>query len=226
MSMSDTITTIPAFGLTGGIASGKSTVARFLETFGAKIIDADHVGHELLLPSSPAYPQIISRFGPQILAAAEDSARDPAGEPAAINRQRLAAIVFADPEKLRALNAILHPLILLRILETIMETREREPGGVAVVEAPLIYEAGIEKNFLKVIVTWCRPEQQIERLLAKGGISRAETEARIAAQMAPVEKRRRADYLIDCSTTVENTQTQVNELYSKLQKMAARSRAE
>ncbi|MGH9432502.1 MAG: dephospho-CoA kinase [Terriglobia bacterium] len=214
--MSDEIAKIPAFGLTGGVASGKSTVAQYLQSLGAKIIDADRVGHELLRPGSPAYPLIISTFGPEVLTSAKESARAPQG---AIDRQRLAAIVFADPQKLRALNAILHPLILLRILEITAQHREREPGGVTVVEAPLIYEAEIEKNFVKVIVAWCRPEQQLERLLAKGGISHADAEARIAAQIAPDEKRRRADYVIDCSTTIEATGVQAKALYPELQRV-------
>ncbi|MGH9452450.1 MAG: dephospho-CoA kinase [Terriglobia bacterium] len=212
--MSDRIARIPAFGLTGGIASGKSTVAHFLEILGAKIIDADRVGHELLLPGSPAYPQIVSAFSPEILTSAGDAT-------GAIDRKRLAAIVFADPEKLRALNAILHPLILLRILEISMQNHEREPAGVTIVEATLIYEAGIEKNFLKVIATWCRPEQQLERLLAKGGISQAQAEARIAAQTAPEEKRRRADYVIDCSATIEATRVQAKALYAELASVMA-----
>ena len=207
--MQDKTLKIPAFGLTGGIATGKSTVAEHLERFGATIVDADRLGNELLIPGSPAYPQVISTFGREVLT--------PAGE---IDRKLLAAIVFADRERLQALDGILHPLILQRILEITRQTWEGEPGIVIVVEATLIYEARIERNFLKVIATWCRPEQQLERLLKKG-FSRDEAEARIASQIPAEEKSRRADYRIDCSTTLEATRSQVESLYPELQRLAA-----
>ena len=212
--MQDKTLKIPAFGLTGGIATGKSTVAEHLERFGATIVDADRLGNELLIPGSPAYPQVISTFGREVLT--------PAGE---IDRKLLAAIVFADRERLQALDGILHPLILQRILEITRQTWEGEPGIVIVVEATLIYEARIERNFLKVIATWCRPEQQLERLLQKG-FSQDEAEARIASQIPAEEKRRRADYRIDCSTTLEATRSQVESLYPELQRLAAGPKAE
>jgi len=225
--MSGTTTKLPAFGLTGGIASGKSTVARYLESLGAKVMNADQMGHELLIPGSPAYPQIISSFGREILIPTGESAAEPGREVVReIDRKRLAAIVFANPQKLRVLNAILHPMILQRILEITRQTWEGEPGIVIVVEATLIYETGIEKNFLKIIATWCRPEQQLERLLAKGEISREDADARIAAQIPLEQKCSRADYVIDCSASIDATQTQVKSLYPELRQVAAGSRAE
>jgi dephospho-CoA kinase len=196
------------FGLTGGVASGKSTAARMFEKLGAKIVDADRIGHEFLASTSPAYPEIIRHFGCEIL--------EPGGE---INRRRLGAMVFADPEELRALNAIVHPRIIARVEERAGRLAGENPGAIILVDAALIFEAGIGGRFAKVIVTWCRPEQQTERLIHKG-LSREEAEERIAAQFPIEEKRRRADFLIDSSGSLENTLGQVQALYARLQGFA------
>lgn len=197
------------FGLTGGIASGKSTVARMLESLGARVIDADRIGHELLRSPHPAYQEVVQRFGREIL--------DFTGE---IDRTRLAAVVFADPAKLRELNVILHPRIIARVEELAAQYHAESPHAVLVVDAALLFEAGIGGRFTKVLVVWCRPDQQVERLMAKTGLSREEAERRIAAQMPVEEKRRRADYEIDCSGSLEETRAQVDALYSELQQLA------
>lgn len=197
------------FGLTGGIASGKSTVGRFFSELGAKVIDADRLGHELVRPHLPAYLEIVYRFGRDILA--------PSGE---IDRKRLGDVVFSDPEKLRALNTILHPRIIERSEELAGQCLSENPQAVVLVEAALIFEAGMAERFAKIITAWCRPEQQLERLMATTGVSRKEAEQRLAAQMAPEEKRRRAHYMVDCSGSKENTRRQVAALYPELQRMA------
>ena len=196
------------FGLTGGVASGKTTVARMFEALGARIIDADQLGHELLRAASRAYQEVLAQFGREIL--------DASGE---INRGRLAALVFAEPSRLAALNAILHPKILNRVEEIAAEYRAVEPAAVILVEAALIYEAEVEDRLAKVIVAWCRPEQQIARLVAKTGMSRAEAERRIAVQMPVEEKRRRADCVIDCSGSVEDSRARVQTVYSDLKEL-------
>jgi dephospho-CoA kinase len=196
------------FGLTGGAASGKSTVARFFAELGAKAIDADRLGHELLRAPLPAYQEIVTRFGRKIL--------DASGE---IDRRKLGTMVFADPEKLHALNAILHPRIIAEIEELADQYRAQNPKGVVLVDAALIYEVGLTDRFAKILVAWCRPDQQMERLIAKGEISRQEAEQRLAAQMPPEEKRRRADYVIDCSGSKENTRRQVEALYPELKRI-------
>jgi dephospho-CoA kinase len=201
------------FGLTGGVASGKSTVARMLEGLGARIIDADRVGHELLRASQATYHELLRGFGNEIL--------DSRGE---IDRRRLGAIVFADPAKLRDLNGILHPRIMARVEELAAQYHAESPCAVIVVDAALLFEAGIGGRFTKVLVVWCRPEQQIERLMAKTGLSRQEAEQRIAAQMPVDQKRRRADYEIDSSGTLENTRAQVEALYPGLQRLASGTR--
>jgi dephospho-CoA kinase len=197
------------FGLTGGVASGKSTVAQMFAELGAKIIDADRLGHELIRAPQPAYHEVVSRFGFEIL--------DPQGE---IDRQRLGALVFADPEKLRTLNAILHPRIMERCDQLAEGFHLQDSRAVVLVDAALIYEANLAERFAKIIVTWCRSEQQLERLVARTGLSRAEAERRIAAQMPMEEKRRRADYLIDCSGELDQTRRQVVDLYTELQQLA------
>lgn len=200
------------FGLTGGIASGKTTVARMFEALGAKIIDADRIGHELLSAPRPAYQEVVQRFGKEIL--------DPSGE---IDRRRLGAVVFANPGKLRELNQILHPRIIDRVAELTCEHHSQDSRTVILVDAALIFEAGIGGRFRKVIMAWCRPEQQIERLTAKGGLSREEAEQRIHAQKPVEEKRRLADYVIDCSGSLEQARTQVEALYPELKRIVARA---
>jgi dephospho-CoA kinase len=198
------------FGLTGGIASGKSTVARMFQGLGAGIIDADRVGHAMLRSTSPAYAEIVQQFGSGIL----DAARE-------IDRRRLGRVVFSDPAKLAQLNAIVHPRIIARVEELAAQHQAEHPDSIVLVDAALIFEAGIGGRFTKVIVVGCRPEQQIERLMAKAGITRAQAGQRIAAQMPAEEKRRRADYVIDTSGTLESTHAQVVRVYRELERLAA-----
>lgn len=193
------------FGLTGGVASGKSTVAQNFRELGAQIIDADRIGHELLGKSSPAHTEVVRTFGRGVLSAS--------GE---IDRRLLGASVFADPGRLAELNAILHPRITARVEELAAEYSSHDPAAVILVDAALIYEAGIGARFKKMIVAWCRPEQQIERLMAKAGISREEAVRRIATQMPAEEKRRRANFVIDCSGSKEESRRQVEALYPRL----------
>jgi dephospho-CoA kinase len=193
------------FGLTGGIASGKSTVGGMFAEFGAKVIDADRLGHELIRSPLPTYHEIVHHFGFEIL--------DAEGE---IDRKCLGGIVFADPEKLRLLNSIVHPRVIERVGQLATAYHLQDPHAVVLVEAALHYEAGIADRFAKMLVAWCRPEQQLERLIATTGVSREEAERRIAAQMSAAEKRRRADYVIDCSGTLEETSTQAKGIYAEL----------
>jgi dephospho-CoA kinase len=198
-----------SFGLTGGIASGKSTVARFLEALGAKVIDADRVGHELLHPSNAVYHKVVTHFGREIL--------KPSGE---IDRGHLGSIVFTNPRKLSELTSLMHPSLIARVEELIEECRSRHPQAVIIVDAALIYESGVADRFAKILVAWCRPEQQIERLMAKTGISHQEALRRIASQISAEEKRRRADYVIDCSGSLEETRAQVKALYPEIKRLA------
>jgi dephospho-CoA kinase len=200
------------FGLTGGVASGKSTVARMFEELGVKIIDADRIGHELLRAPHPAYQEVVRCFGKEIL----DSSRE-------VDRRRLGTAVFGDDAELRKLNAILHPRIIERVEEQAQQYHAEDPHAVILVDAALIYEAGIGGRFSRMIVAWCRPEQQIERLMQKAGLKQEEAERRIKAQIPAEEKRRRGDYVIDCSGDLQSTRTQVIALYPELKRLAENS---
>ena len=198
-----------SFGLTGGIASGKTTVAAMLSALGAKVIDADEIAHQLLLSGSPVFEKVLRRFG-----------RDIVGASGEIERSRLGERVFASPADIAALNAIIHPAIMERRQELLAAYHAQDPAAVVISDAALIYEAHIESHFLRIIVAWCRADLQLQRLLAKAGLSQEQAARRIRAQMPADEKRRRADYLIDTSGSLEDTRHQVAALYPELRRLA------
>jgi dephospho-CoA kinase len=195
-------------GLTGGIASGKSTVAEILREQGCAIIEADLLAHEYLKAENPVSQEVICEFGRGIL--------DKSGK---IDRAKLGEIVFGNPQKLAKLNAIIHPQVLQEIGRRLDELSR--PGGpsVVVVVAALHIEAGYHKNFDRLVVVWCRPEQQIERLIQRG-LTRTQAEKRIASQMSIDEKRRLADDMIDCSGTLEETRRQTVALAVRMKRLA------
>jgi len=186
-------------GLTGGIASGKSTVAAMLRDLGFDVIFADEISRMLLGPGEAALHETVREFGPDIL-----------GPDGMVDRKKLATIVFATQAKLDRLNAIIHPRVEAEMLKRFAEW-EREGQSVAFVEAALLIEAGYIKNLDGLVVTWCKPEQQMERLLARG-MTEQDARARIAAQMPVEEKLKLATYKIDCSGSMEETRRQVIEL--------------
>ena len=192
-------------GLTGGIACGKTTVARIFGALGCKLMNADALGHEIIRKPQLAYQEILQFFGAAILA--------PGGE---IDRTRLGKWVFANPNDLARLNAIVHPLLIERLHYYTNKIAEAYPDCILVVEAALIYEVGVESWFEKIAAAWCRPEQQVERLKRDLGISEEEAHQRISSQMPSNEKRRRADYLIDCSGKLDETHRQVEKLHQTL----------
>jgi dephospho-CoA kinase len=191
-------------GLTGGIATGKTTVASMLRDCDVPLLNADTIGHELLEPGQDAYDEIVAVFDEDIL--------DADGK---VNRAKLGGVIFADAQKRARLNQILHPRIL-EIVEKWFAALD-EPGGpeFAVVEAALIFEARYNQKLNKIIVCWCLPEQQMERLTLRG-LSVEEAQQRIAAQMPLSDKRKLADEAIDCSGSIEETQRQVNQVAEKL----------
>ena len=198
-------------GLTGGIASGKSAVAGMLREFGFRVIDADALGHTLIEPGQPAYEEIAREFG--------ESVKRADGR---IDRGKLGAVVFAEPRRLERLNAIVHPRVEAEILRQFQEWEKNGVLDAAFVEAALLVEAGYQKNLDGLIVAWCKPEQQVERLRARG-LSEQEARRRIAAQMPVEEKLRYATEKIDCSGTMEETRKQVKELAEKLRQATAES---
>jgi dephospho-CoA kinase len=191
-------------GLTGGIASGKTAVAAMLREMGFAVLDADSLAHKLIDPGQTAYDEVVREFGASIVDA--DSR---------VNRTKLAAIVFADPAKLARLNAILHPRVEAVIHQQFDEWSSNGTRDAAFVEAALLIEAGYHKNLDGLVVTWCRPKQQLERLRARG-LSDRDARQRIAAQLPINEKLRYATETIDCSGSLEDTRKQVEALATKL----------
>ena len=191
-------------GLTGGIASGKSTVSAMLRDRNIPVLAADPLGHKLMEPGASAYDEVVREFGAEIL-----------GEGGKVDRGKLGAIVFANPAKRARLNWILHPKIIEAIRQWFKSLDH--PGGpeFAVMEAALIYEANVQKDVDRVVVCWCTAEQQLERLLARG-LSEEEARRRIGAQMPVNEKKKLADLVIDCSGTMDETRRQVAEVIEKL----------
>jgi dephospho-CoA kinase len=200
-------------GLTGGIACGKSTVAAMMSMLGCHVLEADTLAHDLIEPGQPAYEEVVRYFGPEILAADKR-----------IDRAILARIVFGAPARLEALNAIVHPRVLEVTDKEFERLRREDPSGVAVLAAALLIEAGYDAHLDRLVVVWCRPEQQIVRLTdhASGrGMTRAEAEQRIAAQMPLDRKKAMADDLIDASGTLDATRRQVTALVNRLKLLAA-----
>jgi len=194
-------------GLTGGIATGKTAVAAMLREFGFDILDADSLAHQLIYRGQPAYDEVLRDFGPTILDAAQQ-----------IDRSKLAAIVFADPSKLARLNAILHPRVETLIHQQFDDLSRDRARKAAFVEAALLVEANYHKKLDGLVVTWCRPEQQLERLRSRG-FSEQDARIRIAAQLPAAEKLRYAAEKIDTSGTLEDTSRQVQSLAAKLQEL-------
>jgi dephospho-CoA kinase len=193
-------------GLTGGIASGKSAVAAMLREMGFRVLEADIVAHKLIEPGQPAHDEVLREFGSDLA--------DGAGR---IDRAKLAAIVFADPAKLKKLNSIIHPRAEEIITRQFAEWERDGVRDAAFVEAALLVEAGYVKHLDGLVVTSCEPEQQLERLRARG-MSEGQAKRRLAAQMPVEEKLRYATERIDCSGTLEETRAQVNALAAKLRR--------
>ena len=214
-------------GLTGGIASGKSVVGEMFVKLGAHLIQADAVAHWLMEPGRPVYEEVVRRFGPGILnpdrtinrprlaEAAFGSAR---GEPST-NSEAPASGTSTAP-RVQELNAIVHPAVIAQENEWMNEIEARDPNAIAIVEAALILEAGTADRFDYLVVVTCHPEQRIERLARRLGISeeaaRAEVTRRMAAQMSDEEKIKAADFVIDNSGPVESTEGQVRDVFATL----------
>ena len=196
-------------GLTGSIAVGKSFVVSVLEELGCATFDADKIAHSVMQPGHPAYLEIVREFGQEVLA-----------EDASIDRNRLGAIVFADDERRKRLNEIVHPRVIEEQNRLLNEAERVDPDGIAVVDAALMIESGGYSRFDTLIVVFCDRETQIERLMRRNSITREDAERRISAQMSSDEKRLYADYEIDTTGTHEETRLRVKEVYDQLRKLA------
>jgi len=193
-------------GLTGGLASGKSTVAGFFRELGALHVDADQIAHELLARDGGAQRDVLARFGSGIV-----------GPSGAIDRKALAAIVFSDPRALADLNALVHPRVREEISRRIeAEASAPSPARVALVDAALLVESGIHRDLDALIVVSCRETTQIARAVARGGLTEGEATARVAAQAPLAEKLSAADYVIDNEGSLDETKRQVRRVWDAL----------
>ncbi len=172
-------------GLTGGIASGKSTFAAALRARGVPVVDADALARAAVAPGSPALAEIVRAFGPGVL-----------GPDGALDRKRMAALVFSDPDARRRLEAITHPAVRAAMAE---ETRRLAAAGheLAFYDTPLLYEVGLDRTLDSVVVVFAPPLVQRARLVARDGLSPADADARIAAQLPIAEKAARADFVVE-----------------------------
>jgi dephospho-CoA kinase len=200
-------------GLTGGIASGKSLVARIFRDLGAHLIDADAIVHELLGPDQAAAQEVIAHFGPGIC-----------GPDNCVDRRRLGEIVFNDREQREWLNRCLHPKVFEVYASRVRQLRDRQPDAVVVLDAALIIETGYYKHMDCVVVVDADEEQQLERLIARDGFSREQALARIRSQMPLSEKRHYADYVIDNRRSRKETERQAREIFAACKQDAETNR--
>ncbi len=190
-------------GVTGNIASGKSSVCRELARRGAVVVDADQLAREVVAPGSPVLGQLVTAFGEDILKA-----------DGSLDRQCLGDLIFADPAARQRLNAIIHPAIAALSVKRLQELRDTAP--LIVYEAPLLYEVGAEMRVDKVLMVKIDPDVQRARLMERDGLDEQSARQRIAVQMSQQQKIVRADYLIDNSASREETMAQVEGLWPLL----------
>jgi len=200
-------------GLTGGIATGKSTVTARLRERGAEIIDADVLAREVVEPGEPALAEIAAGFGPAVL-----------GPDGRLDRKALGAIVFADPERRRALEAITHPRIRDRFQRRLEALAARGFRGLVIFDAAVMIESGNYRNMDKLVVVVTDEPTQIARLIARDGIDRDEALRKIRSQMPLAEKAKLADYVIDNSGAPAATAERVRAVYQALLADAAAAR--
>jgi dephospho-CoA kinase len=194
---------VKLIGLTGGVGSGKSTVAGILRDLGADVVDADEASHAVYAPGTPGFDAVVAEFGPEYV-------RD--GQ---IDRHRLGRLVFDDADARQRLNAIVHPLVRDWMAERTREAAERG-AEVVIQDVPLLYENGLEDLFSSVVLVYAPPDVQLERLIEGRGLDEERARAMIAAQMPIDEKRRRAHHVIDNSGTIEETRRQVEEIWAQM----------
>ena len=192
-------------GLTGSIAVGKTFVCEVFRELGCAVLDADRVAREVVEPGTQGLRRVVEEFGAKVL--------KPDGS---LDRSKLGSIVFADQQKRELLNSIIHPLVIDEQDRWLRERATEDPDGIAIVDAALMIESGGYRRFDHLIVVWCRPEIQLQRLIARDRLTPAEAKQRIASQMPQEEKKRYAGFLIDTSEGFDDTRRQVREIYRQL----------
>lgn len=197
-------------GLTGGIGSGKSTVAAFLVARGAMLIDADVVAREVVAPDGPAYPAVVERFGPGVVAACGH-----------LDRRALAKVVFADQEARHDLNAIVHPAVRVVVMARLSALAATDPDAVVVLDIPLLAEVGRDRYPVALVIVVETPvEVALDRLVGDRGLSEAEARARMAAQYSPAQRRAIADLVIDNGRDRGHLGREVDRAWAAIQALA------
>lgn len=191
-------------GLTGGIASGKSEVSRILTQKGIPVVDADQVSREVVIPGSQGLSQVVKEFGDSILS--------PDGS---LDRTKMGKLVFTDPNKLKQLEMILHPLIQARVKKLRQQLLEKQVA-VAFYDVPLLFEKRLQDQFDGILVVWCPPRQQLQRLILRDGLSESQAQRRIDLQLSIDEKKNQADWVIDNSGPVDRLPEKVSEILQKI----------
>jgi dephospho-CoA kinase len=192
-------------GLTGSISTGKSTVSAMFAHQGARVIDADLLSREVVMPGQPAYARILEEFGSHLVL-----------EDGSLDRKALGAIVFADPARRKRLEEITHPAVGARQQRILSVLDEEGFEGIVLWDAALLFETGGVSKMDKVVVVFADPDTESRRLMARDGLSEADAQARIASQMPIAEKAKRADYVIDNTGTREETERQVRAVHGAL----------
>lgn len=198
-------------GLTGGIGSGKSEVARRLADLGAVVVDADAIAREVVEPGTPGLAQVVAEFGAEVL--------DPDGR---LDRDRMAAIAFADDVNRQRLNAIVHPLIAAAMIERTAAAGERDPHAVVVNDVPLLVEGGLTDRYDLVVVVDVDESTQLRRLVQQRGMSEADARARMAVQATREQRLAVADIVIDNSGDLADLDRRVGEAWADLRARAER----
>ncbi len=194
-------------GLTGSIASGKSTVARMFAELGVHVIDTDIIARRVVEPGSPGLTKLVAAFGDHLLA-----------DDGSLNRQLLGELIFADQEKRQLVNELLHPLIMSIVDEQMKEYARQYPEGMAMVDVPLLIEADFTSWFDKIILVYVPVAVQLERLKARDGIDEELARLKMSSQASPEEKRQYADFVIDNGGSLSATKGQVEKIFHCLQK--------
>lgn len=189
-------------GLTGGIATGKSTVSQMLVERGAVLIDADRIAREIMEPGSPVLREVEQHFGSHVI---QKDGR--------LDRKKLGSIVFSDPEQRQTLESITHPAIRQEMRERMNRLEADDPGRLVIADIPLLYESGLESLYEEVMVVYVPREMQLERLIKRDGLSVSEAQSRLNAQMDIELKKKQADIVIDNSQGLSETERQIDDFW-------------
>jgi dephospho-CoA kinase len=201
--------------LTGGIGSGKSTVARMFKDEGAHLIDFDYLARLVVEPDKPAWREIIDYFGPKILSYDRT-----------LNRSALAKIIFSDDKSRKILESFTHPRIFEERDTLIKAIKEKDPSSIVIIDFPLLFELGLNKKFDKVILVYVKRDIQLKRIIKRDGLEKEEVERRLDAQILIEEKRSFSDYIINNEGSLNNTRDQVRNIINELKELAKKKEVE